>query len=95
MDNTTVPGDGAGLPVRVVRWGNSLGVRIPASLVRETAIREGDWLAMTTDPQGNLGLRRVVAEEFDRAGFVSETSDLRSGAVSQSIVEELRVGERF
>jgi len=42
--------------VRVQKWGNSLGVRIPKNLARESAIREGTEFEVTCD-QGRIVLR--------------------------------------
>lgn len=33
--------------VRVARWGNSLAVRIPASIVKACALKEGDAVTLT------------------------------------------------
>lgn len=95
MDNNWRDPDLDGVPVRVVKWGNSLGVRIPAMLVRETSLREGDWLAMSSDATGNLRLIRPPAGGFDRAEFVRNTDRLRKSDLSESAVEDARRGERF
>ncbi|MFY7951769.1 MAG: AbrB/MazE/SpoVT family DNA-binding domain-containing protein [Armatimonadaceae bacterium] len=95
MDNNLGDPDLDGVPVRVVKWGNSLGIRIPALLVRETSLREGDWLAMSCDATGNLRLIRPPEGGFDRAEFVRHTDGLRAGDLSESAVEEVRRRERF
>jgi len=95
MDNIQGDPDLEAVPVRVVKWGNSLGVRIPAMLVRETSLREGDWLAMSSDATGSLRLIRPPAVGFDRADFVRHTDGLRAGDLFGPTVEEARHGERF
>ena len=37
------------MTVRVQKWGNSLGVRIPKSIATQSAIREGTELEIRTD----------------------------------------------
>lgn len=35
--------------MRVSRWGNSLAVRLPADLVREKGLKEGDEVSITVE----------------------------------------------
>ena len=44
------------MTVRVQRWGNSLGVRIPRQIARKSAIREGAELEVSVT-RGNVVLR--------------------------------------
>ena len=32
------------MPMKVSKWGNSLAVRLPADLVRELGVKEGDYI---------------------------------------------------
>jgi antitoxin MazE len=41
----------------VARWGNSLAVRLPAELVRELGLREGDHVELRPD-KGGLAVAR-------------------------------------
>ena len=36
----------------VAKWGNSLAVRLPAALVRELGLREGDAIELRADGRG-------------------------------------------
>jgi antitoxin MazE len=43
--------------MNVAKWGNSLAVRLPAELVRELGLREGDQIDLVKD-DGALKVRR-------------------------------------
>ena len=38
--------------MQVAKWGNSLAVRLPAELVRELGLREGDEITLRADAGG-------------------------------------------
>lgn len=48
--------------MQVARWGNSLAVRLPADLVRELGLREGDRIDLVAD-DGALKVRRQPRAE--------------------------------
>jgi antitoxin MazE len=54
----------------ISKWGNSLAVRIPQSVVREARLREGDSLAMDLDRDGSIVLR-TVPKKYDLSELVS------------------------
>ncbi len=41
----------------VSKWGNSLAVRIPRAIVKQTHLNEGDCLALSLDQDGSIILR--------------------------------------
>ena len=45
---------------QVVRWGNSLAVRIPKSVVEEAQMKEGDGIVFKAT-KGKIELRRKIA----------------------------------
>lgn len=49
--------------LQVARWGNSLAVRLPADLVRELGLREGDQIDLQADDRGLSVSRRRRPEE--------------------------------
>jgi antitoxin MazE len=52
--------------MRVAKWGNSLAVRLPASVVEELALKEGDDLTMRVSENGrelNVS-RRLTAQQI-------------------------------
>lgn len=44
--------------MQVAKWGNSLAVRLPADLVRELGIKEGDQIDLVQD-DGQVRVRRL------------------------------------
>jgi antitoxin MazE len=48
--------------MKVAKWGNSLAVRIPASLAIELGLEEGDNLKLVRNPDGSFG---VSSNEFE------------------------------
>ena len=46
------------MKARMVKWGNSLAVRIPKPVVEEARFKEGDFLEIETR-EGQIELRRV------------------------------------
>ena len=50
--------------MQVAKWGNSLAVRLPAELVRELGLKEGDQIDMIKDETGVLVRRQPRANEI-------------------------------
>ena len=42
--------------LKVVRWGNSLAIRLPADLVQELNLKEGDFVGLGALLEGRLKL---------------------------------------
>ena len=49
--------------MQVAKWGNSLAVRLPAELVRELGLKEGDQIDLIRDDEAVKVLRQPRAEE--------------------------------
>ncbi|MBW0159599.1 AbrB/MazE/SpoVT family DNA-binding domain-containing protein [Sedimentimonas flavescens] len=49
--------------MQVARWGNSLAVRLPAELVRQLGLKEGDNIELHPDATGLAVARRPRPEE--------------------------------
>lgn len=54
--------------MQVAKWGNSLAVRLPADLVRELGLKEGDRIDLVKDA-GQLHVRRLPRAEEVLAGL--------------------------
>ena len=52
----------------VAKWGNSLAVRLPAKLVEQLGVKEGDEIELHAAPRGGLLVERIatVDELFDQ-----------------------------
>lgn len=49
--------------MQVAKWGNSLAVRLPADLVRELGLKEGDQIDLVKDDGAVKVRRQLRAEE--------------------------------
>lgn len=49
--------------MRVAKWGNSHAVRLPADLVRELGLKEGDQIDLVKDDGSIIVRRHARAEE--------------------------------
>jgi len=49
--------------MQVAKWGNSLAVRLPAKLVHELGLKEGDQIDLVKDDGSLLVRRQPRAEE--------------------------------
>lgn len=54
--------------MQVAKWGNSLAVRLPADLVRELGLKEGDQINLIRD-DGAVKVRRQPRAEEVLAGL--------------------------
>lgn len=48
------------MKAQMVKWGNSLAVRIPKPVAKEAKLKEGDSLEIKAAADGQLELRRVT-----------------------------------
>ena len=44
----------------MVKWGNSLAVRIPQPIVKQARLKEGDYLEIEAAAEGQIELRRAT-----------------------------------
>ena len=55
---------------RVSKWGHSLAVRIPKSIIREARLNDGDSVVIDLDDDGTIRLRSN-RRKYDLADLVS------------------------
>jgi antitoxin MazE len=46
------------MKAQVMKWGNSLAVRIPQVIAKDVHFKEGDAVELTTTEEGHLEIRR-------------------------------------
>ena len=51
------------MKTQVVRWGNSLALRIPKPILEEARVKEGDYLEIEAS-EGQLALRRASKKRY-------------------------------
>ena len=56
--------------VTVLKWGNSLAIRIPKAIVKQAGLNEGDRVALALDSNGAIVLR-PIRRKYDLAELVS------------------------
>lgn len=79
--------------LHIARWGNSLAMRIPAEIVRNLGIKEGDSVDASLTADGGLAIRPA---KWDRKAFASEVAEIREAMpMGISVIEELRRGARY
>jgi antitoxin MazE len=59
--------------MQIAKWGNSLAVRLPAKLVEELGLKEGDEVEITKGSGRTLALQRVL----DRLEILKELRKFR------------------
>ena len=51
---------------QMVRWGNSLAVRIPKNVADEAHLAEGDKLVMQVEAPGNVAIKSIERPTLDQ-----------------------------
>jgi len=78
---------------QMVKWGNSLAVRIPKPIVQEAKLKEGDSLEIETAADGHVELRRAtkiptLSQLVSRITPENRYSEISTGAeVGKEVVE--------
>lgn len=65
--------------MQIARWGNSLAVRLPAGLVRDLGLKEGDRIDLRPDA-GALAVRRAPTADEVLAGLAQFRGRLPAAA---------------
>lgn len=73
------------MKTRVRRWGNSLGVRLPKSVTRDSGIEEGCELEIRLE-NGHVVLRPVRSDRYS-------LDDLLGGIRKSNLHEEVSTGD--
>ena len=61
------------MPTKLCKWGNSLGVRLPAYVAERAALRAGDYLYVRLTDAGDIVIRPVKARDIP-AGCMPDES---------------------
>jgi antitoxin MazE len=70
------------MKVKMVKWGNSLAVRIPKPAVDKARLKEGDSLEVESTSEGQIELRRVSQVPTLRQLVEQITPENRYGEIS-------------
>ena len=50
---------------KIQKWGNSLGLRIPKSLIQEAHLAEGSDVAISLTEEGVITIHRIKAQQYN------------------------------
>ena len=79
--------------IQISKWGNSLAVRIPASLIKQTQLKDGDRVEATLSKDGSLIIR---PQKLDRKTIARRLKTLRdSMETSTSVMDDVRSEARY
>lgn len=70
---------------KILKWGNSLGLRIPSAFAKETGVSEGSEVDITVEDD------RIVVRPVKRARY--RLADLTSKIREDNIHEEIPTGD--
>lgn len=76
------------MKLRIVRWGNSLAIRLPKELVRAAGWAEGEYVDASMSVDGGISLK---PKSWDRGTFLEEVRQARrTMKPGMSVINELR-----
>jgi len=81
------------MKAQMVKWGNSLAVRIPKSVVEKARLKEGDSLEVEAAAEGHVELRRparlpTLAQLVSQITPENRYGEISTGAeVAKEVVE--------
>jgi len=79
--------------IRVSKWGNSLALHIPTSIIKKFNLKDGNSVEVTLTSDGALVIR---PQKLDRKTLAKMAKELRdSMKMGTSVIEELRSGARY
>jgi antitoxin MazE len=70
--------------VKLSKWGNSLGIRIPAELIKEAHFFEGESLEIIADKSGKLTL---IPAETPQAGWQAAFNKMADDEVDDLLMD--------
>ena len=81
------------MDLQISKWGNSLALRIPSSVVRELGLQNGDTVHAHVTADGALAIRPAG---WSRAAFAAELGQARSMLpMGASVIDEMRQAARY
>ena len=79
--------------LQIAKWGNSLALRLPATLARQFGLHEGDTVDAQLTVDGSLTIR---PQRWSRSRFAAELEQAHAGQPKgSSVIDELRRNARY
>lgn len=80
------------MDLQIAKWGNSLALRIPSSVVRELGLQNGGTVHAQLTADGALAIRPAG---WSRAAFAAELEHARAVLpMGASVIDEMRQAAR-
>ena len=82
------------MELQIGKWGNSLALRLPATVVKKMHLHEGAKVELSVLSDGSATL--IAPQPFDLSAFMAEVRSItKSMPVTASVVEDMREDARF
>ena len=79
--------------IQISKWGNSLAMRIPAEVIKQIHLKEGDKVEATLMLDGSL---MIKPQKLDRKTITKMAKELRdSMKMTRSVMDEVRSEARY
>jgi len=82
------------MELQVGKWGNSLALRLPSTVVKKMHLHEGAKVELAVHADGSATL--TAPEVFDLPGYMAEVrANTQNMPVTPSVIEDLRDDARY
>lgn len=79
--------------IQVSKWGNSMAVRIPATFIKQTLLKDGDRVEITLSQDGYLIIK---PQKLDRKTIAAKLKEFRNTLkMGKSVMDEVRSEARY
>jgi antitoxin MazE len=81
------------LNIQISKWGNSLALRIPATLIKQIQLKDGDKVEATLSKDGAIIIR---PQKLDRKAIAAQLKAFRDTLkMGKSVMDEVRSEARY
>ncbi len=82
------------MELQIGKWGNSLALRLPATVVKKMHLREGVKIELSVQADGSATL--TAPQAFDLTAYMAEVRAItKSMPVTPSVIEAMREDARY
>ena len=79
--------------IQISKWGNSLALRIPAKLIKQIQLKDGDKVEATLSKDGAIIIR---PQKLDRKTIAAQLKVFRDSLkMGKSVMDEVRSEARY
>lgn len=79
--------------IQISKWGNSLALRIPATLIKQIQLKDGDKVEATLSKDGAIIIR---PQKLDRKAIAAQLKAFRDTLkMGKSVMDEVRSEARY